>query len=353
MRTVSVKTGRPYEVKIQEGALGQFVSFLEEVYGQRKPKLAIITDDRVDALYAPALESQLEQAGYQTCKFVFPNGEASKNLATVEQAYGFLSENAITRSDVIIALGGGVVGDLAGFTAATWLRGIEFIQIPTTFLSMIDSSVGGKTGVDAPFGKNLIGAFWQPVLVVCDPQTLDTLTPDIYADGIAEAIKDGAIMDAQLFEILEEGRLKEELLEVIWRCIDLKRQVVEADERDHGVRQWLNFGHTLGHSVERETNFTITHGKGVSIGMALIGQAAERAGLTPKGVLERITSCCEKYNLPTHTEIPMEVLCRHAQGDKKRKGSKISLVVLEEPGKAKLYTVESDKLLDFMEGRHV
>ncbi len=353
MRTIAIKTGKPYTVKLEQDALSQFVPLFQEVYGQRRPKLAIVTDDTVQALYAERLQQLLRQAGYETCCFAFAHGEASKQLSTVNEVYRFLFAESITRSDVIIALGGGVVGDLAGFAAATWLRGIDFIQVPTTFLSMIDSSVGGKTGVDTSFGKNLVGAFWQPTLVVCDPLTLETLPDEYYRDGIAEAIKDGAIMDAELFAIVERGQLKERLLDVIERCIDLKREVVEADERDHGVRQWLNFGHTLGHAVEKESNFCISHGKGVSIGMALVCAAAENAGITPAGTGARIAACCAQYQLPTTTDIPLKTLCTHALGDKKRKGANLTLVVLEQLGKAALHTLPTDALLSFLEGSHV
>ncbi len=350
MKTIQVNTGRPYQIQIGNGLLGQAPALIAQVYGERRPRLAVITDDTVDRLYGDRLLSLLEEAGYPVCKFVFPHGEQSKTLQTVHAVYGFLSENGITRSDVVIALGGGVVGDLAGFAAATWLRSIDFIQIPTTFLSMIDSSVGGKTGVDIPQGKNLVGAFWQPSLVICDPLALDTL-PDIYfADGIAEAVKYGAILDASLFRLFEEGRLREQLTEVIARCIDLKRYVVEQDERDKGLRQQLNFGHTFGHAIEKQAEFTITHGQGVAIGMVLISRACERAGLTPSGTADRIQACLQQYGLPTSTDYPLGLLCQNAMGDKKRSGSQIALVVLQQLGQATLHPVDTDRLLAFMTG---
>ena len=350
MKTIEVGTGRPYAIHIGRGLLGQFAELFGQVYGERRPKLAIITDDVVDSLYGGTFMCQLQEAGYETCKFVFPNGEPSKSLETVSRAYTFLSENGITRTDVIIALGGGVVGDLAGFAAATWLRSIDFVQVPTTFLAMIDSSVGGKTAVDIPQGKNLVGAFWQPTLVVCDPNALKTLPDQYYKDGVAEAIKFGAILDASLFELYERGEGEQHLEEIIARCVELKRQVVEGDERDKGIRQILNFGHTFGHAIEKSANFTITHGHGVSIGMVLISRACERAGITPAGTADRIERCLLKNGLPVSTDVPLPVLCQNCAGDKKRKGSLLTLIVLEEMGRAGLYPIALDSLYSFMGG---
>ena len=205
-----------------------------------------------------------------------------------------------------------------------------------------------KDRYDIPQGKNLVGAFWQPSLVICDPSTLDTLPAVYFSDGIAEAVKYGAILDDSLFRLFEEGRLREQLTEVIARCIDLKRLVVEQDERDTGLRQQLNFGHTFGHAIEKQAQFTITHGQGVAIGMVLISHASERAGLTPAGTADRIRSCLRLYGLPTSTDYPIGLLCQNAMGDKKRSGSKIKLVVLERIGQATLHPVDTDRLLSFM-----
>ncbi len=304
MKTISVNTGHPYQIHIGRGLLECIPKLLSPVCGARRPKLAVITDDRVDSLAFPdgrqpaqTLLTAFEKAGYSVCKFVFPNGEASKTLDTVRQAYAFFSEHEITRTDMVVAFGGGVVGDLAGFAAASWLRGVEFIQIPTTLLAMVDSSVGGKTGVDIPQGKNLVGAFWQPSLVVCDTDMLSLLPAETFADGMAEVIKYGAIFDRELFEQLERGGQAlagpGALEGIIARCVDLKRQVVEDDERDKGRRQLLNFGHTFGHAIEKQSDFTITHGHGVAIGMAMMARACERAGLAPAQTAAR-TACRPK-----------------------------------------------------------
>lgn len=360
MKTISVNTGHPYQIHISRGLLSRIPELLSPVCGARRPKLAVITDDCVDLLEfsdgrrpSQMLVSALEDAGFAVCKFVFPNGEASKTLDTVRQVYAFLSEHEITRTDMIIAFGGGVVGDLAGFAAASWLRGVEFIQIPTTLLAMVDSSVGGKTGVDIPQGKNLVGAFWQPSLVVCDTDMLSLLPDETFADGMAEVIKYGAILDRELFEQLERG---EDALAgpgalegIIARCVNLKRQVVEDDERDKGNRQMLNFGHTFGHAVEKQSDFTITHGHGVAIGMAMMAHACERVGLAPAGTAARIEACCRAHGLPVETDIPIEVLCKHAMGDKKRAGGNLTLVTLRCIGQAALYPVETGRLRAFME----
>ncbi len=346
-RTITVQTEAPYDILVGRGLLDEFSSLMERL-GAGRPKLAIITDSHVDPLYGAPLLERLRQSGWQAAKYVFPAGEASKNLETVREVYRFFAQEQITRTDLVIALGGGVVGDLAGFAAATWLRGVRFIQIPTTLLAMIDSSVGGKTAVDLPEGKNLVGAFWQPALVVCDVDTLSTLPQDVFSDGTAEAIKYGAILDESLFSLLEGGKLREALLEAITRCIQLKKRVVEQDERDTGLRQCLNFGHTFGHALEKYHQFSLSHGRGVAIGMVMVTAACERQGLTPAGTAARIASCCRQYGLPTDDPAPLEILCQNCLGDKKRKGSKITLVILDRIGQFRLYPLEAQQLPAFM-----
>lgn len=352
MTKIDIHTGRPYTIFAARGLLGHPQAVLEEVLGESRPKIALITDDTVDALYAAPLQQALTGAGYENVKFVFPNGEASKNLDTVRDVYAFLSENEITRRDLILALGGGVAGDLAGYAAATWLRGVDFIQIPTTLLAMVDSSVGGKTGVDIPQGKNLVGAFWQPKLVICDPDTLKTLPADMAACGMAEVIKYGAIMDEALFETLQRAPAPDDLDEIICRCIEHKKTVVEQDERDTGLRQILNFGHTFGHAIEKYTHFGVAHGQGVAIGMVMLTAACEKAGITPQGTAKRIAQCCERNGLPTATDAPLDALCALCLGDKKRSGKSLTLVTLEKIGKAALYPIPADKLPAFMEGAY-
>lgn len=346
MNTITVKTNPPYEIQIGSGLLA---SCGRRIAGIHPPcHAALITDDIVDRLYAERAVQSLQAAGFTVSKFVFPHGESSKSLSTALDAYEFLTHEGITRSDLIVALGGGVVGDLAGFVAATYLRGVEFVQIPTTFLAAIDSSVGGKTAVDIPSGKNLVGAFWQPNLVLCDIDTLSTLSEEIFSEGTAEAVKYGAILDESLYRLLASGKLMEHLEEVICRCVELKRLLVEEDEHDKGRRQLLNFGHTLGHSVENLSGYTVPHGQAVAIGMALITRASEALGLTPKGAADNLLQVLHTYRLPVSFDATVRQLCDVALGDKKRHGDSLHFVILKEIGRAELYPVKVNQLEEFV-----
>ncbi|MFA9380225.1 MAG: 3-dehydroquinate synthase [Acetanaerobacterium sp.] len=271
-----------------------------------------------------------------------PHGEQSKSLTELSAIYSFLVRAKVTRTDIVVALGGGVVGDLAGFAAATYLRGVEYVQIPTTLLAQVDSSVGGKTAVDIPEGKNLAGAFWQPSLVLCDVAALDTLTPETFADGAAEVIKYGAIGDAALFERLCGGALQTDTAAIIARCIDIKREMVEQDEFDNGARALLNFGHTLGHAVERESGYTVTHGRAVAIGMALMTAASERRGFTKTGSTARIIDCLARHALPVESPYALGTLFPHCLSDKKRTDDDITLIFIREIGDAFTHRVKTD-----------
>lgn len=309
----------------------------------------VISDSNVFPLYGETVMDSLQQAGYEACSCVFPAGEQSKLLSTVETFFRALGENGFTRSDFIVALGGGVTGDMAGFAAATFLRGIDFVQIPTTLLAQVDSSVGGKTGVDLPFGKNLVGAFHQPRLVLIDPDTLSTLPPHFFADGMGEVIKYGCIRRPALFKYLMEEDAREHLEEVIYECVDCKRQVVEADALDKGERMILNFGHTLGHALEKLHGFSgLSHGEAVGIGMVLISKAAERAGLTAPGTSEKIVTLLERYNLPTATDRNMDELAKATALDKKSAGKNLRLILLHEIGDAYIYTLPREELGNFL-----
>lgn len=248
MKKIEVTASRNYTVHIGSGILPELGPLLRaQVPGER---VCIVTDDTVQALYGAQAEASLTQAGFAVCTFAFPHGEQSKCAATYLKLLNFLAEQHLTRTDAIVALGGGVPGDLAGFAAATYLRGIAFAQVPTTLLAAVDSSVGGKTAIDLDAGKNLAGAFWQPCLVLCDYDTLQTLPEEIFADGCAEVIKYGVLGDEALFAHLEQYGLAFDRERVITRCVEMKRDVVAADEFDNGQRQLLNLGHTLGHAVE-------------------------------------------------------------------------------------------------------
>ena len=272
MKKISVKTSHPYEVLIERGSLANCGKYISEI--TRSRKAAVITDDIVEKLHLQTALDSLRAEGFECSVYSFPNGEQSKCLENLGKIYDFLCESNITRSDIIIALGGGVVGDITGFAAASYLRGVEFVQIPTTLLAQVDSSVGGKTAIDIAGGKNLVGAFKQPALVLCDSDILKTLPENILAEGMGECIKYGMIRDEKLFELMEShdlASLDEIMDEMVYACIDIKRVIVEHDECDRGERMVLNFGHTLGHAIEGWHNYKdIAHGEGVAAGMCMI-----------------------------------------------------------------------------------
>ena len=272
MTTIHVAASRAYDVAIEQGLLSRLGPMAAELLAGRRA--AVISDDAVFPLYGALAERSLQDAGFQVEHFVFPHGEQQKNLNTYGQALNFLCDRRFTRSDLIVALGGGVVGDLAGFTAATYQRGITYIQVPTTLLSMMDSSVGGKTAVDLPEGKNLVGTFTQPQLVLCDTNVLATLSPQVEAEGWAEIIKYGMIRSQELINFLLENTPGTDIEWVIAHCVSIKRDVVAQDEQDNAVRQVLNFGHTIGHAIERCGGYSIYHGEGVAMGMAIMSLRA-------------------------------------------------------------------------------
>ena len=316
MTTVSVKASRSYEVKIGRDLLktvgGEAASLI------KGRTAAIVSDSNVAPLYLEQTRASLESAGFRTYSFVFPAGEGSKNGQTYLDLLEFLAEHQITRSDTLVALGGGVVGDLTGFAAATFLRGVAFIQIPTTLLAAVDASVGGKTAIDLKNGKNLAGAFYQPRLVLCDLDTLSTLPSDVFADGCAEVIKYGMIGDPGLLELLETTDFRADPEEIVARCIAQKRDLVEEDEFDTGARQLLNLGHTIGHGIEACSSYELSHGKAVAIGMTLITRAAVAFGQCPPEALPRLQSLLKRYDLPDTTGYEAEELYEKTLSDKKR-----------------------------------
>ena len=347
MTTITVNASKKYNVLIGAGLLDNTGELVSQV---KKPcKAAIITDDIVNDLYAQRVISSLNKSGFDTCLFVFKNGEASKNMDTLGNALEFLAENQLTRSDIIIALGGGVVGDLAGFTASVYLRGIDFVQIPTTLLAAIDSSVGGKTAVDLKNGKNLAGSFYPPRLVICDYTTLDTLPKEIVSDGTAEAIKYGVLFDKELFSEIANGGIMNNREKIISRCVDLKREVVEEDEFDTGRRQLLNLGHTIGHAIEKCSSYSISHGSAVGIGMAIIAKAAYAKGVSEEDCTGDIMAALKNYNLPTNTEYSAQMLYEAALRDKKRQLSEISIVVPKRIGECFLKKIPVTELLRYIE----
>ena len=350
MHTIDVSTGRPYTVHVG--------TFLLEKTGEitrsacRGSKAAIITDTNVGPLYEPVVAGALRDAGFEVCTFTFEAGEERKRATTLIDALEFLAEHELTRADAVVALGGGVVGDLAGFTAASYLRGITYIQVPTSLLAMVDSSVGGKTAIDLAAGKNLAGAFWQPGAVIADVGCLATLSAEQFADGCGEVIKHGVIADAEMFAALEQTPLTLETLlhnvpyteSIIARNIGIKRDVVVADEREQGQRKLLNFGHSIGHAVEKLEQFQLGHGNCVSIGMVAITRAAETAGTCQPGTAERIEAVCRAHGLHTTTAWPAAEIFQAALHDKKRVGDTIDLVIPHAIGRC---SIERTPLVDF------
>lgn len=347
MTTVTVQASQTYDVTIGNGLLATVGRTAAACFRGRTA--AIVSDTNVAPHYLDAVADSLKGDGFRVCSFVFPAGEENKNGGTYLNLLEFLAQEHITRADGLIALGGGVVGDLTGFAAATFLRGIPFVQLPTTLLAAVDASVGGKTAIDLRGGKNLAGAFYQPKAVLCDLDTLATLPAETFADGCAEVIKYGMIGDAALLDKLEKIDLAADPEEVAARCIAQKRDLVEKDEFDTGARQLLNLGHTIGHGVEACSDYAISHGKAVAIGMTLVTRAAVAFGMCPAAVLVRLTALLEKYHLPTTTDYTAQELYEKTLSDKKRTGDTITLVVPVAWGRSQLEKIPVRDLLTWIE----
>ena len=341
MKTVTVTASKTYDIKIGSGLLS---TIGQEAAALGKAKsVCIVSDDHVWPLYGDIVKISLENSGFEVFSFVFPAGEESKNTTVWLELVNYLVQVRLTRTDLIVALGGGVVGDLAGFAAATYLRGIRFIQIPTTLLAAVDSSVGGKTAIDLPAGKNLCGAFYHPSLVLCDTDALSSLPEDIFRDGCAEVIKYGILYDRDLFETLERDAMTFHREDIIARCVELKRNVVMEDEFDTGARMKLNLGHTIGHGIEARSNFTLSHGKSVAIGMAIVARASASVDAS------RILSCLEQFGLPTKTDYPVEDIYHYTLSDKKRTGGTINLIVPTCIGNCQIVPTPIEELKTFIE----
>ena len=330
MKVVTVNASKNYTVCIGRNLHRQLGGHLLQL--KKACKVAVISDSNVWPLYGSVVEESLKNAGFAVCHYVFPAGEQSKNGNNYLTILNFLAEEKLTRTDCVIALGGGVVGDMTGFVAATYLRGISYVQVPTTLLAMVDSSVGGKTAIDLPAGKNLAGAFYQPDLVICDIDALDTLPAKIFRDGCAEVIKYGVLYDSVLFDHLQKYGFEFERETVISRCVELKRDVVAQDEFDTGNRQKLNLGHTMGHGIEALSNFTVSHGEAVAIGMAIVSKAAAALGECDQDTYAQILSALQRFTLPTDTKYTAEEIYTAALSDKKRAGGCVNLIVPQTVG---------------------
>jgi 3-dehydroquinate synthase len=342
MKTIRVNTSKPYDVHIGRGLIDRVTDFIPKKYG----KYIIITDDNVGKYYLDRVTAAIPGGCWN---IMFTHGEASKTLATVSRFYELLSGAEIGRNDCIIALGGGVVGDMAGFAAATYLRGIDFIQIPTSLLAQVDSSVGGKTGVDLPTGKNLVGAFHQPKAVIVDIDTLDTLPLEYFKDGLGEVLKYGMIRSPEVLELLRShdiDSVKSVIDEIVYLCIDIKRQIVENDEFEKGERKLLNFGHTFGHAIEKLENFEgLSHGLAVVAGMKIVSRLMK----SDEKVIETINDISGKYDLSRDILFTDKELFDAALTDKKRVGDSIDLAVCNNPGESTVVNITLDRLRNLCE----
>ncbi len=351
MKTLNVNLpGRSYDILMERGLLSRAGELCRAAL-PKASRLFVVTDSTVGPLYLNRIIPALENTGFETAVCEIPAGEASKCVEQLSRLWECMMDFGLTRTDAVVALGGGVVGDLAGFAAATILRGVDFVQIPTTLLAQVDSSVGGKVAIDLQHGKNLAGAFWQPRLVLMDPAVLGTLDDKTFADGMAEVIKYGCIRDAAFLFWLEQHPSRQEIMadieHVLYTCCDIKRSVVVEDERDTGARMVLNFGHTLGHAYELAGHYqTWTHGQAVAAGMVKAAELGVAMGITPAGLPERIGVLLGCFGLPVF--IP----CTHADYaaaiglDKKGAGDSISVILLEEAGRAAAHPMPKAKLLE-------
>ena len=341
IREVTVKASRCYNVTIGSGILQELGRSVK-----KEQRLAVITDQNVAHLYRERVEQIM--AGRQVEFFVFSPGEEAKCFERLSEILEWLADLQMTREDMIIALGGGVTGDLAGFAASVYLRGIPFIQIPTTLLAAIDSSVGGKTAVNLKAGKNLAGSFYQPQQVICDVELLKTLSDENLAEGIAEAVKYGILGDPDLFEQLSSGQSRDSLEDIIYHCVVMKRDVVEEDEFDTGNRQLLNLGHTFGHCIEKLSKYEIPHGRAVAVGLALIARAAAAFGHLSTQDRDRIIRALESNRLPVTCDYQWEAMMEVMKRDKKRRGDTITLILPVRIGECILHPVSIDRAGEYL-----
>ena len=347
MEIIKVNASKEYDVIIGEGLLSSLGERCVSLLG--KNRAVIVTDSNVASLWLDEAKASLENAGIDALEFIFPAGEESKSKETLFELIEFMAESKLTRSDFAVALGGGVTGDMVGLASSLYLRGIEFVQVPTTLLAAVDSSVGGKTAVNLNAGKNLMGAFYQPALVLCDTRTLGTLPENIFADGMAEVIKYGVIFDKDLFDKVCSGDVKSNIESIIARCVELKRDVVAKDEFDKGDRQLLNFGHTMAHSIEKCSNFEISHGSAVAIGMVIAAKASHALGWSDENCTQAIIDANKNNNLPVDCDFAPDELADVALSDKKRTGGTINFVVPKVMGKCVLKKIPVEELYKIAE----
>ena len=346
MLKMTVNATKPYDIIIERDILENCCEYIKQVTSAKK--VLVISDSNVAPLYAKKIVFALEKENIGASLFTFPAGETNKNPATVLNMLDAMSKFGLTRKDLVIAVGGGVTGDMAGFAAAIYMRGIDFIQIPTSLLAQVDSSVGGKTGANTDYGKNIIGAFHNPLLVLIDTATLDTLPSEYFCDGMGEIIKAGAIRSKELFNELQYPNEKQQLEKIIYSCVDIKRVIVENDFNEKNERMLLNFGHTLGHAIEKYYDYHgVTHGEAVGIGMVMITEASERNGLTKIGTAQKIKALLNDFGLKTQVDAPISELLELCKRDKKAALNDINLVLLKDIGEAFVYKFPVSELEEF------
>lgn len=346
MKTVHIKASREYDVIIDRGIIDRVGAELRKI--SKAKKAVVVSGETVFPIYGERVIKSLESEGFEVLRFIHKTGEGAKSVAVYGELLNFLASNHVSASDMLVALGGGVTGDLTGFAAATFLRGMEFIQVPTTLLAAVDSSVGGKTAINLDAGKNLAGCFYQPSAVLCDPDTLETLSPADYRCGCAEVIKYGVLGNYEFFTELENTPIPEQVEHVIEVSVSMKRDVVENDEFDKGLRRLLNLGHSFGHAVEKCSNFEIHHGDAVSIGMAAIMRASCSKGICTAESRDRVISLLRRNGLPTETEYSLDELYAASTSDKKIASGKMHLVVPEEIGKCRIVPMPVAEMRDWM-----
>lgn len=342
MTTVNVKASKEYPVYIDRGAIARTGEYARKHAPGHKAML--VSDSRVAPLYAESVKRSLEVAGYDVPTFIFPEGEKSKCRDTLFDLLEAAAESGLTRSDIFVALGGGVTGDLCGLAASLFMRGVSFVQIPTTLLASVDSSVGGKTAIDLAAGKNLCGTFWQPSCVICDPDVLETLEPSVYADGMAEVIKYGVICSPEIFEKVKNKPDQADIGDIIAACVQTKADVVVDDEFDRGRRALLNLGHTFGHAIEKCSAFTVSHGSAVAIGMLMAARVSAGLGFCDASCVSQIEAALVSNKLPTTCTFAPSELAKAALSDKKKSGDKISLVLFRSIGDSFSHTVPTSRL---------
>ena len=357
MSVVNVKASRDYKVTIGSGVISQVGTILKDV-APGITKALVVSDTNTKALYADKVKALIEAEGIEVSEYTFEAGEQSKNIDTIAAMWGVMAKAGFTRTDAIVSVGGGVAGDMSGFAAATFLRGIKVVQVPTSLLAMVDACVGGKTGIDLKEGKNLVGAFHQPSAVIEDADFLASLSDEVFTEGMAEVIKYACIMDTELYEILKEHssegiaiRDNSELMDrIVTKCVSDKAYVIEVDEHDNGLRQTLNFGHTIGHVIERNSHFQLAHGVCVAKGMGIILDAGVAAGRIDKEEADKMKDLIAAYGLPVQDTITPEDAVSGALNDKKKRGNTISLIVVDKIGEAQIVKMTPDDLLAFLKG---